>query len=276
MSNLENKNPATKEFAEQLEINYNMSQIKNKIIVLSGKGGVGKSSVAVNTAVGLALEGYQVGLVDIDIHGPSVPKMLGLMNCEPKVVNNQVEPIKYSDNLKVMSISFMMENPEDPIVWRGPLKMNVIKQFLHDVNWGDLDYLVVDSPPGTGDEPLSICQLIENPQGAIIVTTPQDVALNDVKKSIKFCSMIKCPVIGVVENMSTFICPHCNQSTDIFKSGGGDRMAKEMNVPFLGSIPLDLNIVLSGDDSKPFVHFNPDSESTRSFKQILEKVIDYK
>lgn len=274
MSNLDNKNISTKEFSEQLEINYKMSKIKNKIIVLSGKGGVGKSSVAVNTAVGLALEGYHVGLVDIDIHGPSVPKMLGLVNSVPKVVDNSIMPIEYSDNLKVMSISFMMENPEDPIVWRGPLKMNVIKQFLHDVNWGELDYLIVDSPPGTGDEPLSICQLIENPQGAIIVTTPQDIALNDVRKSIKFCEMIKCPVIGVVENMSTFICPHCNKSTDIFKSGGGSRMAEEMKVPFLGSIPLDLNIVLSGDDSKPFVHYYPESESTKSFKSILAKLID--
>ena len=273
MSNTDCQDPSSKEFAEQLEINESMSKIKNKFIVMSGKGGVGKSSIAANLAVGLALEGKNVGLIDIDIHGPSIPKLLNLENAKPSAFKNKIMPVEYSANLKVMSISFLMKDPTDAIVWRGPLKMNVIKQFLHDVDWGELDYLIVDSPPGTGDEPLSICQLIENPEGAIIVTTPQELALNDVRKSIKFCELLHCPVIGVVENMSGFVCPHCNELTDIFKSGGGFKMAQDMKVPFLGSIPIDPKVVSCADEGRPYIHFCPDSESTKKLKQVIANIL---
>lgn len=274
MHSATNADPSSKEFLEDLELKENMAKIKNKYVVLSGKGGVGKSSVAVNLAVGLALEGFEVGLVDIDIHGPSVPKMLGLQKAQPELINNKIQPVKYSNNLKVMSISFMMSDPEEAVIWRGPLKMSVIKQFLHQVNWGNLDYLIVDSPPGTGDEPLSVCQLIENPDGAVIVTTPQEIALNDVRKSIKFCEKLEFPVLGVIENMSGFKCPHCNEVLDIFKSGGGKKMAEQMNVNFLGAIPIDPEVVSKADVSKPYIHHCPHSPASIAFKNIISSIIN--
>lgn len=273
MNSITNNDLSSQEFIESLELKENMSRIKNKYIVLSGKGGVGKSSIAVNIAVGLALEGYNVGLMDIDIHGPSIPKMLGLEKATPELINGKIQPVRYSDNLHVMSISFMMSDPEEAIIWRGPLKMSVIKQFLGQVNWGELDYLIVDSPPGTGDEPLSVCQLIENPDGAIIVTTPQEIALNDVRKSIKFCAKLRCPVLGVIENMSGFSCPHCNKTINIFKTGGGKIMAEQMNVNFLGSIPIDPEVVIHADISKPYIHYCPNSNSTHNLKEIISSII---
>lgn len=265
---------SSKEAIEKVELKERMSKIKNKYVVLSGKGGVGKSSIATNLAVGLALEGKKVGLLDVDIHGPSVPKMLNLEEAEPIMEpNHMVSPIYYSSNLKVMSIGFLLKNRDDAVVWRGPLKMTTIKQFLHDVNWGELDYLIIDCPPGTGDEPLSVMQLIENPDGAVIVTTPQDVALSDVRRSVKFCKMLNCKILGVVENMSGFICPHCNEKTDIFKAGGGFKMAKDMEIPFLGSVPLDINVVNSGDEGKPYIHAYAKSESAKKLRQIIEEIV---
>ncbi|MDO9541428.1 MAG: Mrp/NBP35 family ATP-binding protein, partial [Kiritimatiellia bacterium] len=201
-----------------------LEQIKHKIIVLSGKGGVGKSTVAVNVAVSLTLAGKRVGLLDVDIHGPSIPKMLDLEDTRISVRDEIMLPVE-KDGLKVMSIGFLLQNRDDAVIWRGPMKMGVIKQFLKDVDWGELDYLVIDSPPGTGDEPLSVCQLVKNADGAVIVTTPQDVATNDVRKSINFCRQLNLPVLGVVENMSGFVCPKCGELTAIFKTGGGERMA---------------------------------------------------
>lgn len=254
----------------------NMGKIKHKIVVLSGKGGVGKSTVAVNLAVSLAAKGMKVGLLDVDVHGPSVPKLLGLDGVMALGGGEKtIYPVKYSDNLIVMSVGFLMADADEAVVWRGPLKYGIIKQFLSDVVWGDLDYLIVDSPPGTGDEPLSVCQLIENPDGAVIVTTPQDVALADVRKSVTFCRQLKMNVIGVIENMSTFVCPHCGETTDIFKSGGGEAMAEDMGVNFLGKIPLEAHIVHSGDGGTPFSQMVSDSNSfaMEKFSGIVDSII---
>lgn len=267
----------TEELDEKRELEENLSRIKHKLVVLSGKGGVGKSTVAVNLAVSLVARGYTVGLLDIDIHGPSIPKLLGIEGRMP-VADEQgkMAPVTCSESLKVISIGFMLQRAEDAVIWRGPLKYGVIKQFLKDVSWGELDYLIIDSPPGTGDEPLSVCQLIDNADGALIVTTPQDVALIDVKKSITFCQKLDMPVVGVIENMSGFTCPHCGERIEIFKSGGGKRMSAEMHVPFLGSIPIEKNITDGGDSGKPFASDGVDSNSDarNSFHAIVNQLLE--
>jgi len=243
---------AAKDAEEKEALRGNLARIAHTIIVLSGKGGVGKSTVAVNLAFSLAEKKKRTGLLDIDIHGPSVPKLLGLEAQRLDATDEgKILPIEYGGFLRVISIGFMLRQPDDAVIWRGPLKYGVIKQFLKDVAWGDLDYLVIDSPPGTGDEPLSVCQLVENPDGAVIVTTPQDVSLIDVRKSISFCRQLGITVLGVVENMSGFICPHCGRETAIFKRGGGEAMARDTGVPFLGRIPLDPGIAEGGDAGKP-------------------------
>ncbi len=254
----------------------NMSKIRHKIVVLSGKGGVGKSTVAVNLAVSIAAKGLKVGLLDVDIHGPSVPKLLGLEGVMARGSGEKmIHSVKYSDNLVVMSVGFLMEDADQAVVWRGPLKYGIIKQFLSEVVWGELDYLIVDSPPGTGDEPLSVCQLIPEPDGAVIVTTPQDVALADVRKSVTFCRQLNMNVIGVIENMSTFVCPHCGEVTEIFKSGGGEAMAENMGVNFLGKIPLEPHIVHSGDEGNPFSTMVSDGNSIamERFSEIVNSIV---
>jgi len=238
-------------FMEKQALAGRMRRIRHKILVLSGKGGVGKSTVAANLAVSLSLAGRRVGLLDIDIHGPSIPRMLQLDGARPQIRDRAIEPVE-KGGMKIMSIGFMLRGRDDAVIWRGPMKMGVIKQFLTDVNWGELDYLVIDSPPGTGDEPLSVCQLVPEADGAIVVTTPQDVATADVRKSITFCKKLNMPVIGVVENMSGMVCPHCGQTIEEFKSGGGRQMAGEMGVPFLGSIPLHPGVARLGDEGRPF------------------------
>ena len=207
-----------------------MENIKHKILVLSGKGGVGKSSIAVNLAVWLSTQGKKVGLLDIDIHGPSIPKLLNLEDRGVLPEGDKIKPILYGDTMKIMSIGFLLAKQSDALIWRGPMKHNVIKQFVTDVSWGNLDYLVVDCPPGTGDEPLSMVQLLGNADGAVIVTTPQQLSVVDVKKCITFCRQLNLPILGVIENMSGFVCPHCKNQTDIFKGGGGTQMAEEFNV----------------------------------------------
>ena len=284
MSAEKNKNAANgagplgdaKEAMAAIRLKENMARIKHKIIVMSGKGGVGKSTVAVNLAVALSEKGYKTGLLDIDIHGPSVPKLLGVEDMMASASGgDSIHPIQYNENLLIMSVGFLMQDNDQAVVWRGPLKYGIIKQFLSDVMWGELDYLVIDSPPGTGDEPLSVCQLIENPEGAVIVTTPQDVALADVRKSVNFCKQLKIPVIGVVENMSGFVCPHCGTVTDIFKVGGGKSMADNMEVPFLGAIPIEPNVTESGD--RGFPHLSGFSENPsiaqENFTVIVESII---
>ncbi|MGA2479480.1 MAG: Mrp/NBP35 family ATP-binding protein [Spirochaetia bacterium] len=258
---------------DQRKLNNRMGRIAHKILVLSGKGGVGKSTVAVNAALSLMLEGKRVGLLDVDMHGPSVPKMLGLEGQTIVTEGETMLPVEMG-SMRVMSMGFLLRNPEDALIWRGPMKMAVIKQFLMDVEWGDLDYLVVDAPPGTGDEPLSICQLIENADGAIIVTTPQEVALAAVRKSITFCRKLDLSVLGVVENMSGFTCPHCGQHADVFGTGGGERLAKEMHVPFLGRVPLDGTVATSGDSGKPYVQKYPGTETARAFARIVRPVLE--
>ena len=254
---------------EQEIIRGKMTRIKHKILILSGKGGVGKSTVAANMAVSLALEGEKVGLLDIDIHGPSIPGILNLGGQKLEAVGETIIPVKMSENLKVMSIGFILKNESDALIWRGPMKNQVIKQFLKDVDWGELDFLIIDSPPGTGDEPISIIQMLENADGAVIVTTPQNVAISDVRKGINFCRKLNLPIIGVLENMSGFICPKCGEITDIFKSGGGEKMAKEMKVPFLGKIPIDPQIVEACDSGKPYIEHFSETQTAKAFKQAI-------
>lgn len=262
------------QFMERMALAEQLAKIKHKILVLSGKGGVGKSTVAANMAISLALAGKKVGLLDVDIHGPSIPKLLKLED-EPLMSDGtKIIPSSVGDNLKVMSVGFMLQDKDDAIIWRGPMKYGLIKQFIMDVEWGELDYLVVDSPPGTGDEPLSVIQLIENPDGAVIVTTPQDVAIADVRKSISFCRKVNVKVLGVVENMSGFVCPCCGEKTDIFKSGGGERMAADMGVPFLGRIPIDPNIVEASDSGRPYVYHYAKSEAAKAFEKVIAPMLE--
>jgi len=254
--------------AEQEQIRQRLKQIKHQILVLSGKGGVGKSTVAVNLAVSLALAGKKVGLLDIDIHGPSIPKILNLEGKTIQAAGDMILPIAMAENLKVMSIGFLLRGSNDAVIWRGPMKYQMIKQFLKDVDWGSLDFLIVDSPPGTGDEPLSIVQLLEDADGAIIVTTPQEVALSDVRKCITFCGQLNLPVLGVLENMSGFVCPKCGENIDIFKSGGGEKMAREMGIPFLGRIPIDPKIVETCDSGKPYIKEYKESQAALTFNRV--------
>ena len=260
--------------AEQEQIRKRLKQIKHKVLVLSGKGGVGKSTVAANLAMSLALAGKNVGLLDIDIHGPSIPKILGLEKEIVQTTGSTILPVEMIGNLKVMSIGFMLRQSDDAVIWRGPMKYQMIKQFLKDVQWGILDFLIVDSPPGTGDEPLSIVQLLEDADGAVVVTTPQEVALADVRKCISFCSVLNLSVLGVLENMSGFICPKCGEKTDVFKSGGGEIMARKMGVPFLGRIPIDPQIVQSCDSGKPFVFHYNQSQTAKAFEKISGPILD--
>ncbi|VGO22379.1 Mrp/NBP35 family ATP-binding protein [Pontiella sulfatireligans] len=263
--------PASPE-EDQKKINARMAQIKQKICVLSGKGGVGKSTVAVNLATALADAGKKVGLLDVDIHGPSIPTMLGLGRMSLVSNADSVDPIQVG-NLKVMSVGFLNQNEDDAFIWRGPMKMGVIKQFLGDVEWGELDYLIVDCPPGTGDEPLSICQLIENPDGAVIVTTPQQVAAVDVRKSLTFCQKLELPILGIVENMSGFACPKCGEVVDIFQSGGGEKIASDFSVPFLGKLPIDPAIGKACDAGRPFIQSYAASETAHMMREIIKPLL---
>jgi len=249
-----------------------MSRIRHKIIVMSGKGGVGKTSVSVNLAYALAQEGREVGLVDIDLHGPNIAKMLGAEGKSLQGSPGGIEPVRVLPNLKAASVAFALPNADHPIIWRGPVKANVIRQFLEEVNWGELDYLVIDSPPGTGDEPLSACQLIPGVSGAVIVTTPQDVAILDARKSVSFARQLNIPVIGIVENMSGFFCPHCGHEVELFKKGGGEKAAVDMGVPFLGRIPFDPELVDLADRGIPFVASRRDSPSAAAFQEIVRRI----
>lgn len=261
-----------KDFQERRELQSRLCRIRHKIMVMSGKGGVGKSTVAVNLAMALMLAGKRVGLMDVDIHGPSVPTMLGLE--EATIVNSPdgLLPVQLG-YLKVMSMGFLLPNPDEAVIWRGPVKGGVIKQFLKDVAWGDLDYLIIDAPPGTGDEPLSVCQLIEPIDGAVIVTTPQKVAAVDVRKSITFCGHVGMKVLGVVENMSGFVCPKCGEVTQILRSGGGRLMAEDMNVPFLGSIPIDPLVAEAGDMGRAFVMHYPSSPTAEIMRAVVAPLL---
>lgn len=257
----------------RMEHEQQLQNIKHKIVVMSGKGGVGKSTVAVNLAVSLAMAGRSVGLLDIDLHGPSVPTMLNLVGTRLAQRDGKLIPAGY-EMLKVLSIGFMLENQDSAVIWRGPAKAGIIKQFIDDVEWGELDYLIIDCPPGTGDEPLSIIQTLGNCDGAVIVTTPQDVALSDVRKSISFCRTLSVPVLGVVENMSGLLCPHCSEQIDVFKTGGGESMSADMQVPFLGTIPIEPLLVIAGDEGHPYVHRYGKSATANLFEGIARELMN--
>ena len=259
--------------AEDLRMREEMGRIKHKIVVMSGKGGVGKSTVAVNLAFALAAEGRSVGLLDVDIHGPSVPRMLHLEDMKLMSENNKVLPVEIG-TLKVVSIAFMLQNPDDGIIWRGPLKIGVIRQFLADVAWGDLDYLIIDTPPGTGDEPLSVCQFIPDASGAVIVTTPQEVAAADVRKSVNFCRQLNFPVLGIVENMSGFVCPKCGEVTEIFAGDAGAKIAQQFCVPLLGKIPVDPTVCAGGDAGRPFIQKGDASPTAKAFRAVIEPILN--
>jgi ATP-binding protein involved in chromosome partitioning len=273
--NSNNKKPDERleQYTQSENLTNRMGQIKHKIMVLSGKGGVGKSTVAVNIAVALAMNGKKVGILDTDFHGPSIPTLLNLDKARPSSDGKSILPVDFVEGIKVMSMGFLLPNQDDAVIWRGPMKMNVIKQLLSEVNWGTLDYLVIDFPPGTGDEPLSVAQLIPNSDGAIIVTTPQDLSLNDVRKCINFCRQVNVPVLGVLENMSGLVCPNCGTVIDIFKKGGGKTMAKQMNVAFLGSIPIEPLIVDASDSGKPFVYHYSKTEAAKAFGKAIEPIL---
>ena len=264
---------ALEAFLERQALAKRMCGIEHKILVFSGKGGVGKSTVAANLAAVLAADGRRVGLLDVDFHGPSIPRLLHLegQRAEP-AGDGGLAPIATPDGLRVMSIGSLVEGRDAAVIWRGPLKMKVIKQLLSDVDWGELDYLIIDSPPGTGDEPLSVAQLIEGTDGAVLVTTPQVLSANDVRRAVTFCRQVRLPVLGILENMSGFVCPHCGKETQLFKSGGGRALAAEMNVLFLGSIPIDPEVVTSSDEGRPFVLAHPNSTAARAFLAAVKPI----
>jgi Mrp family chromosome partitioning ATPase len=248
--------------------------VKHVILVLSGKGGVGKSTVAVNLAYALSAQGKQTGLVDLDIHGPNVPIMLGLEDHQLMNDGTSLIPVRMTGTLQVISMAFLLQKRSDPVVWRGAIKGKVITQFLSDVKWGSLDYLIVDLPPGTGDEALTIIQVAPNVAGAVIVTTPQDVATLDSTKAITFVEKMNIRVLGVIENMSGFSCPHCSGEIDLFGSGGGERIAHEHGVPFLGKIPVDIRMRKAGDEGHPFIGKKQDSLSWSSIDAVVTRLIE--
>ncbi len=262
------------ESAEKQALKACLNRIRHKIVVLSGKGGVGKSTVAVNLAVSLAMTGKKVGLLDVDIHGPSVPTMLHLTGERLARKDGKLLPASIGDLIKVMSIGFLLENRDEAVIWRGPMKMGVIQQFLTEVDWGELDYLIIDSPPGTGDEPLSVCQLIGDADGAVIVTTPQEVSAADVRRSVNFCIRLNLPVLGIVENMSGFVCPKCGEVTEIFNSGGGEAIADQFGVRLLGRIPLDPLVCRAGDDGSPFIYHFSKTPTAKAFEKVIAPLLE--
>jgi ATP-binding protein involved in chromosome partitioning len=278
-STTENLNPAEtfrKRMREQQELlKLRMKHVKHTVAVISGKGGVGKSTVTVNLAAAFALHGKQVGILDADIHGPSVPRLLGLTGKQVKVGPPGAFPVIGALGMKVISIDFFLPEEQTPTIWRGPLKMTAIRQFLSDVVWGELDVLFIDLPPGTGDEPLSIAQFLPNIDGVVIVTMPSELSRAVVNKAITFARRVGMPIIGVVENMSGYVCPSCGEKIDIFRSGGGKKMAEETGVPFLGSIPIDPKVGVDSDKGSPFVIEHADSAAAKAFVEIVKKVESY-
>lgn len=265
--------------AQDIRIYDNLNQIANVITILSGKGGVGKSTVSVNLAHSLAKEGHAVGIMDIDIHGPNIPKMLGIEDRQFSGAHEAIEPVEILPNFHAASIGLVGYDPSEALIWRGPMKIGLVRQFLGDVTWGKLDYLIIDTPPGTGDEALTVAQLIPQMKGAVIVTSPQDVSILDSRKSMTFADKLNLPILGIVENMSGFVCGHCGKVTEIFGKGGGAKAAEAVGAPFLGAVPIDPTIVAAGDQGRPFMAQFPDSPAAQAFGNIItgikEQIANY-
>ncbi|WP_353116001.1 Mrp/NBP35 family ATP-binding protein [Nitratidesulfovibrio sp.] len=268
--------PTPEQQADEARLQTTLSHIRNTIVVMSGKGGVGKSSTAANIAAGLALAGKRVGLLDVDVHGPSIPRLLKLDAAHADVDGDTIQPVQWREGvtLSVMSLGFFLPDARQAVIWRGPVKMGFIKQLLSDVAWGELDFLVVDCPPGTGDEPLSVLQLLGDAARALIVTTPQAVAVDDVRRSLGFCEDLNVPVLGVIENMSGIVCSKCGNVESLFGQGGGERLAKEMNVPFLGAVPLDPEIVRAGDEGNIYIASHPDRPAATVLRTIVDALVE--
>jgi Mrp family chromosome partitioning ATPase len=267
--------PGDMERAEQDKlIHSRLAQIDRKFLVMSGKGGVGKSTVAAYLALLLCNQGNSVGLLDVDLHGPSIPVLFNIQGGLKILEDEGVQPYRFSDCLAIVSIGMFMGDQNTAVIWRGPLKISAIRQFISDIDWGNLDYLIIDSPPGTGDEPLTVAQTIPDAE-AIIVTTPQEISLADVRKSITFCRQVDMKILGVIENMSGFSCPHCKKHISLFGKDGGARMASQMGVPLLGQIPIDPDLVIMADKGRlaRFVE-KPSEEVDRAYKQVVEKLIN--
>jgi len=249
-----------------------LSKIKNKLFVMSGKGGVGKSSISANLAVGLADKGFKVGLMDVDLHGPSIAQIMGLSELLDINEEKKLIPAQKGPNLKIITMQCLMREADQAVIWRGPAKAGMIQQFVSQVEWGELDFLVIDAPPGTGDEPLTVVQTIPEAK-AIVVTTPQEVALADVRKSINFCQTVKLDVVGLIENMGPFSCPGCNTKIALFKSGGGQITATKTGIPFLGTLPFDPEVVEASDAGTPIITKNKDSEFSKALDAIMTKIV---
>ncbi len=249
-----------------------LSRIKNKLFVMSGKGGVGKSSLSANIAVTLAKKGFRTGLMDVDVHGPSIARIMGLSGLLDLSEERLLIPVSRMENLKVVSMQSLIQDPDQAVIWRGPAKSSMIQQFIGSVDWGDLDFLVIDSPPGTGDEPLTVAQSIEDAK-AIIITTPQEVALSDVRKSINFCKTVNFDMLGLIENMGPFKCPHCDEIIELFKSGGGKKTAAQMDIPFLGTVPYSPPVVQACDAGDPITSSNPDNEFSKAVDRIVSDMV---
>jgi Mrp family chromosome partitioning ATPase len=275
MAEILDKVPRTpKQMMEEQDasVKRSLQKIKSKFVVMSGKGGVGKTSTSVNLAIALSNKGFSVGIMDVDLHGPDVPRMLGLTGVPDVNASRKLNPMRYSDHLVAISMESFLPERDNAVIWRGPLKFSAIRQFIADVDWGPLDFLIIDSPPGTGDEPLTVAQQIPDAR-AVIVTTPQEVALADVRKSINFCHTVNLAIFGLVENMSGMSCPHCGELIELFGSGGGERTAAEAGIPFLGRVPMDPRMVACGDSGTSFQASYPDSAVTKAFSAIADQMI---
>jgi len=255
-------------------IKMRMGKIKHKIAIISGKGGVGKSLVTVNLAIGLAKNGREgkVAIFDADLTGPCVPKMMGIKSDKLIAGPPGIFPAVGDEGVKVVSMALLLPSVESPVIWRGPLKMGAIRQFLGEVAWGPLDFLLVDLPPGTGDESLSVLQLLPEMDGVVIVTIPSEVSQEIVKKAVTFARKMNVPIFGIVENMSGLVCPHCGETINVFGEGGGKKVAQDMGLEFLGSIPMDPKISADSDEGTPFVIRHPDSPASKAFGEIIEKI----
>ena len=264
--------PMIEKIAQKKRVREKMARVKHKIMIMSGKGGVGKSTITANLAAALAKRGYRVGILDSDIHGPSIPKILGIQGKHPQKAETGITPLTTNHGVKVISMDLFLSSSEDPLIWRGPLKMKAIRQLLSDVDWGELDYLLVDLPPGTGDEPINIAQLMPEMDGALIITAPSALSQHVVRKAVTMAQRMRIPIVGIIENMSGFRCPNCGTEIYLFGKDGGQKAAEELNIPFLGRIPMDPEIVKYEDRGKPFIIEREKTEAAKAFFQIVERI----